>query len=310
MKIFNHANNIQPALDSTVVTIGTFDGMHLGHQYLINKNIELANKINSKSVVLTFTPNPFVVINDVPESTYNIISKDEKNKILSSLNVDVLIDIDFNTKIATVTADSFLSEYVLPLNPNTVIIGHDHHFGNKRQGNYEFLLKNSKKYGYDVISIEPFHVNSNIVSSSAIREKLKLGHVAEVSDMLGRKYMVRGRVESGDGIGRSISVPTANINISEINQIIPSTGVYIVKVDVNGALYDGMCNIGFRPTISKKLNMAFEVHLFNFSDNNLYGQYIDIEFVDYIRSEKKFNSKEDLKDQLLKDKLLCKSMIN
>ena len=179
-------------VQSSVITIGTFDGLHLGHQHLIQKNVELSKKMNSKSVIITFSPNPHTVINNISSSSYHIISKTKKYSILNTLGVDTLLDINFNHLVADMTAEQFFKEYILPFCPCALVVGYDHRFGKDRKGDYKFLLNKCEQYNYNLISIEAFTVNEDIVSSSIIRENLKVGSIKKVNSMLGRKYSIKG----------------------------------------------------------------------------------------------------------------------
>ena len=311
MKKYSSITNIPNSIGSTSLTIGTFDGMHLGHIYLIKKIIRHSMNNNNKSVLITFNPNPYIVINNKSQNEYHIISKNEKYKILDDLGVDIVFDIKFNSSISKLSADEFLKKYIInPFNPIDIIIGYDHHFGHRRIGNGEFLAKNEKRYNYKTHVIDPFKYSNTIISSSKIRELILNGNILEANKLLGRNYKIRGKVIKGKQIGRGLTFPTANIALNSISQILPSDGVYYIKAYINDLEYDGMCNIGFRPTLFNQINRSIEAHIFNYNEFDLYSQFIEIEFVDYIRSEVKFNNSDELKEQLIKDEKHCKSLIN
>ena len=310
MEVYSSIDKISHHIISSTLTIGTFDGMHLGHQELINKLVKLSLKNNNQSVIITFHPNPYIVINNRKQADYHIISKADKHKILDKLGIDVLFEIDFNSTISKLKAEYFLKQFIItPFKPKDIIIGYDHHFGYKKEGDGQFLTNNKNKYNYKLHIISAFQKDKCTISSSIIRDFITKGDILKANNFLGRNYQIEGKVIKGDRIGRSISFPTANISISSISQLIPSNGVYLIKTYINGLEYSGMCNIGFRPTLSKGKDRRIEVHLFNYEKFNLYSQFIKIEFVDYIRSEIKFNNKEELKDQLIKDKEHCKNLI-
>ena len=295
---------------SSTLTIGTFDGIHLGHQHLIKNLIDMSSKNNNKSVIITFSPNPYIVINKQKSSEYHIISNNEKYSLLEDFGVDILFEIQFDLNISEISAINFLKDFIIsPFNPSDIIVGYDHHFGYKREGNSDFLIKNCKKYGYNIHVVEAFEKQGVTVSSSLIRRLISNHEIESANLLLGKNYKIIGKVIKGSNIGRSISFPTANLSISTISQIIPGDGVYFVKAYINSDKYMGMCNIGYRPTISDGQDRGIEVHLFNYDKFDLYNQFIEIEFVDYIRSEKKFGNKEELKEQLMKDKEYCKSLI-
>lgn len=311
MEIYSSINSIpKNSIDSSSLTIGTFDGMHLGHQHLIKNLIEHSSRNNNKSVLITFYPNPYIVINKKKSSDYHIISKNEKHTILSNFGINILLEIEFDSKTSQISADDFLKDFIIsPFNPIDIIIGYDHHFGYNREGNSEFLIQNSKEYGYNLHVVDPFKKNDTTISSSMIRNFIINRDIVKANNFLGRNYKIRGKVIEGRSIGRSISFPTANLSLHSILQIIPSDGVYFIKTHINNVEYMGMCNIGFRPTISDGKNRSIEIHLFDYDKFDLYGQFIEIEFVDYVRSEIKFSSKEELRNQLIKDKEYCKNLI-
>ena len=311
MEIYSSVDNLSKNnIESSSLTIGTFDGMHLGHQHLIKELIGFSLNNNNKSIIITFNPNPYSVINKDSAANYSLISNNDKYEILDSLGVDVLMEIPFDLNISRILATNFLEDFIVsPFKPKDIIIGYDHHFGYKREGDSNFLTKNSKKYGYSLHVVAPFKKDDRIISSSMIRNKIAKNDILSVNDSLGRSYKITGSIVKGNSIGRSISFPTANISLSSISQIIPANGVYLIKAYINSDKYMGMCNIGYRPTISDGESRTVEVHLFDYSKFDLYGEVIKIEFVNYIRSEMKFGSKEELKGQLIKDKEYCKSLI-
>ena len=310
MEIYNSLDKIPSDIKSSTLTIGTFDGMHLGHQYLVSELVKHSLENNNQSVLISFYPNPYIIINNKEKSDYHLISKTDKYQILDALGVNILFEVNFNCSLSKVRAGLFLKEFIIdPFKPKDILIGHDHHFGYKREGNSHFLTLNENNYNYKVRTVNAFQKDQLTISSSMIRNLIKEEDILKANTLLGRNYRIKGKVVEGDKIGRSISFPTANISISSINQIIPSNGVYFIKTYINGNKYSGMCNIGFRPTISREKNRRVEVHLFNYDDFNLYRQFIEIEFVDYIRSEIKFNNKAELKCQLSKDKEYCESLI-
>lgn len=296
--------------DSSSLTIGTFDGIHLGHQHLIKKLIDLSTSNSNKSVVITFSPNPYIVINNKKESDYHLSSANEKYLLLENLGVDLLLDLKFDSNISQLSAENFLNNFIIsPFIPSDIIIGYDHHFGCKREGNSVYLEKNSEKYNYNLHIVSPYKKENIVVSSSKIRQLILDNQIKAANNLLGRKYKISGKVVRGDNIGESLSFPTANLLISTILQLIPSNGVYFVNTYINSDKYVGMCNIGYRPTVSIGQERAVEVHIFDFDRFDLYDQFIEIEFIDYIRPEVKFDNKEQLKKQLIKDKEYCKSLI-
>ena len=311
MKVISNIENIDFPINSSVLTIGTFDGLHRGHQYLVSELSSLSRKMRSSSVLVTFTPNPYIVLNNIKPENYHIINREKKYNIIQNLGIDILLEINFNESIASMKAYDFLKKFIIdPFTPTDIMIGYDHHFGHKREGNVDFLKQYQSKFDYKLHVAKPFAVEGKTASSSMIRKLISDGDIAEANKYFGRNYSVAGLIASGEGVGRKISFPTANISLSSIKQLVPGEGVYLIKGNVDNCSYYGMCNIGYNPTLSNAKEKAFEVHLFNYNKYDLYDKYITIEFVDYIRCERKFDNKEDLKNQLEKDKEYCMSILN
>ena len=309
MELLKSIDQIRGDITSSSLTVGTFDGMHQGHLYLIDKMLKYSNSNSQPSVVVTFNPNPFTVLNNINKQKYHLIAKKDKYDILDLLGIDFLLELEFDEKMGEIRAEDFFKDYIInPFNPQNIVIGYDHHFGKNRRGNEVFLKENESKYGYTLTVVKPFNIEGMTVSSSAIRELVNTGNIASANRYLGRNYKIKGEVIKGNGVGRELEFPTANIKVDTISQIIPQNGVYFIKTKINNKHYDGMCNIGYRPTVSSENIMSIEVHIFNYSNFDLYAQFIEVEFVDYVRNEKKFKNKEELKLQLIKDKQHCKSL--
>ena len=309
MELLKSISELQETLKTSSLTIGTFDGMHKGHLHLINELKKTSKSCVAPSVVVTFNPNPFTILNNIQKQEYHLIEDTDKYEILDSMGVDFLLELNFDRKMAHISAKDFLRDFIVtPFNPQSIIIGYDHHFGKDRIGNKEFLTKNQSTHGYNLKVVGPFKIEDEIISSSLIRKLIREGNVATANRHLGRNYKVGGKIIEGDSIGRELDFPTANIDISAINQIIPKNGVYFIKTKINEDNYYGMCNIGHRPTVSDEDRTSIEVHIFNYDDFDLYNQIIEIEFVDYVRNEKKFKNIEDLKLQLIKDKEHCEDL--
>jgi len=311
LEIYSTLNSLNTGnLNSSSLTIGTFDGMHLGHQHLIKVLTDYSFNNSNKSVVITFSPNPYIVINNKKKSDYHLSSNEEKYTLLEKLGVDLLFEIKFDSKLSKLSAKKFLKDFIIsPFNPRDIIIGYDHHFGYNREGNDAYLKSNSKKYRYNLHTVDPYQKEGATISSSLIRRLLLDNKIKTANSFFGRRYRISGEIVKGDNVGQSISFPTANLEISTVSQLIPSNGVYFVNAYINSDKYIGMCNIGYRPTVSAGKKRTIETHLFNFDQFDLYGQFIEIEFVDYVRSEVKFENKEQLKEQLVKDEKYCKSLI-
>ena len=284
----------------TYVTIGTFDGVHIGHQKIIKKLIEDAKSNNKKSVVLTFFPHPRMVLHqDFSIKLINTIK--ERTEHLRNLGLDYLIIHPFDKEFYRLSALDFVRDVLVnKLSIDKLIIGYDHHFGRNREGNIEQLTEYSYLYDFHVEEIPAQDVNDVSVSSTKIRNALINGELKIANNYLGYNFSLTGRVVRGEQLGQKIGFPTANIQIEEEYKLIPKTGVYVVRSKIKEKLIFGMMNIGVRPTINGD-NRTIEVHFFDFNAD-VYDQEISVELLYFLRDEEKFNSVNDLKIQLVKDK--------
>ena len=300
MRIFDGVENLEELINP-VLTIGTFDGIHLGHQKIIKNLIREAISTNSDSVLLTFFPHPRMVLFPENSNLQLIQTQEEKYNKLAQQGLKNIIVQPFSHEFAKLTALEFIEEIIVKkIRAKKIIIGYDHQFGNSREGNIDFLRANSDKFGYEVIEIPAKEIDEINVSSTKIRSALNEGDIQIANLYLNSPFEINGVVVHGNKIGRSIDFRTANIEIADKNKIIPKNGVYAVKVLVNTKNYFGMLNIGLRPSISKHLSKTIEVHIFNFSEE-IYEQAIKITFHKHIREEKYFSNLEELKSQLLLD---------
>ncbi len=285
-----------------VCTVGYFDGVHLGHQKIIEKLVTDAKKNKGKSILVSFWPHPRKVL--YPNDHFDYIqSNEDKFKVIEKLGVDVVYLIEFTKEFSKVTAEKFVNEILVnKLQINKLIIGYNHHFGHMRKGNFNFLNKMRKKLSFDIEEVKKKEINKNYkISSSEIRNKILKGNISIANIMLGYEYFIEGEVIKGDGIGKELEFPTANIKVSFEEKILPNDGVYAGYAIVSGKKYVGMINIGKRPTVGGK-ERRVEMNLFN-SDKKIYGEMMKIYFVKRIRDEKKFKNLDDLSRQLKKDKL-------
>jgi len=290
-----------------VVTVGTFDGLHLGHQKIIRRMTELAKENSGESILVTFDPHPRLVVNSNSHEIKFINTIKRKFDLLNKLGIDHLIIIPFTKEFAQTSSEDFIINYLVKnIGTKKLIVGYDHHFGRDREGNYQKLHQLGENYGFDVEEISAQYIDDIAVSSTKIRKALMDGDIKLANKMLGYNYSITGIVVEGNKIGRSIGFPTANIEIEDKYKLIAAGGVYACKVDVNGKIYHGMGNIGTRPTIGIN-GLVTEVHIFDF-DKEIYGQEITIYFVDRIRDEKKFSGLEELKSQLENDRIYVKSL--
>tara|TARA_B110000914_G_C15466710_1_gene448618 strand:+ start:225 stop:1160 length:936 start_codon:yes stop_codon:yes gene_type:complete len=287
--------------EKTIVTIGTFDGIHIGHQKILKDLIRTAKKENKKSVLLTFFPHPRMVLQkDVSIRLINTI--EEKSSLLEKMGLDYLIIHPFSQEFSRLSALDFVRNILAnQLNTSRLIIGYDHHFGKNREGNIHQLREYSLLYDFEVEEIPAQDIDNVSVSSTKIRTALKEGRLKTANNYLGYNYMLNGTIVNGKKLGGKIGFPTANLDIKEPYKLIPKTGVYVIKTIIDAVLYTGMMNIGFNPTVKGKYQ-TIEAHLFDFN-KDLYGKKVTIELLFFLREEQKFNSIEDLIIQLKLDKV-------
>ena len=299
MKIKTAADYKQ--IKSSVITIGTFDGVHVGHQQIIHRLVDTARKNDLQALVLTFFPHPRMVIqNDANIKLINTI--DEKAKQLEQLGVDHLVVKEFTKSFSRLTALEYVRDILVnKLKVKHIIVGYDHHFGRNRTANINELKEFGAFYDFEVTEIEPQEVDDVAVSSTKIRSAILDGNIPTANKFLGYNFMLTGTVIKGKGLGKTLDFPTANIQIEAAYKLIPKHGVYVVKSQIKGVEVFGMMNIGKNPTVSEGNQTKIEVHFFDFSAN-LYGAVLKIELLDHLRSEIKFPNIEALKLQLEKDK--------
>lgn len=307
MEIIHSIFDFNPTQKS-IVTIGTFDGVHIGHQKIIQELIDEAKSSNKKSVLLTFFPHPRMVLQkDASIKLINTI--DERAKHLENLGLDYLIIHPFSKEFSRLTALDFVRDILVnQLNTSKLIIGYDHHFGKNREGNIEQLTEYSYLYDFTVEEILAQDIDEVSVSSTKIRKALASGELKTANKYLGYLFSITGIVVNGKQLGGKIGFPTANIDISESYKLIPKTGVYIVKSVINEVTVFGMMNIGNRPTVNGEYQ-TIEVHFFDFNED-LYHKELTIELLYFLRDEQKFDSVNDLIIQLKKDKESSLNYIN
>ncbi len=301
MKIYNCIKDFK-AVENAVVTIGTFDGVHLGHQAVFEQMKYEAAKINGETVVITFYPHPRVVLD--PDNNNLKFIKAEKKKIrhIELTGIDHLIIIEFTKEFASTPSNVFIKDLIVDyIHPRVFIIGYDHQFGSNRQGSFELLKEMGLKYGFEVIKVTEQFAFDETISSTRIRNLLSEGNIKHANRLLGHEYSITGKVVTGQSIGHNLGFPTANIQLADEYKLIAAVGVYACRVKHNDDVYLGMSNIGFRPTIDHG-DLTIEVNIFDF-EKDIYGEEITIFFVDRMRDEQKFNNIEALKQQLKKDKI-------
>ena len=300
MEIYNHFSEFRK-LENAVVTIGTFDGVHFGHQKIIRRLCELAKATGGESVILTFFPHPRLIIDPENQHLKMINTIDEKAKILAGLGVDHLIITPFTRDFSNLSPAEYIKQILVDtIGVKNLIVGYDHRFGKDRLGGMVDLQKFAGLYDFAIEEIAEQDINDVAVSSTKIRTALLDGDVALASTYLGYYFSIHGRVIKGDKIGRTIGFPTANIFVEETYKLIPSDGIYAVTVELNGVSFKGMAYIGQRPTING-MTRNIEVNIFDFSQE-IYGQDITMNFLQFLRADVKFTGLEALKEQLGKDK--------
>lgn len=299
MKIFHSLCDFS-LTKKTIITIGTFDGVHIGHRKILEKIIHNAKELDCESLVLTFFPHPRMVLQE-NSSVKLLHTMKEKRTLLQKIGIENLIIHPFNKEFSQLTAEEFVKEILIDqLQIQKIIIGHDHRFGRNRTADINDLISFGEKYGFEVEQISAQEIDEIAVSSTKIRNALINGTISLANEYLGYNYFFSGTVVQGQQLGRTIGFPTANIHIKEDYKLIPKNGVYIIKSYLNEVLIYGIMNIGNRPTVNG-LNQTIEVHFLDF-DKDLYGQEITIEVVEFIREEQKFDSLDTLKNQIQKDK--------
>lgn len=297
MKIFNSLDEIKN-IKETVVALGNFDGVHKGHQELIRRTVKSARMAGLKSAVFTFANHPRNVLAG-EHVIKNILYLEEKAEIIKSLGVDYLFSLEFTSEIQHLSAEEFIKVLLIDaLKMKEAYCGFNYHFGYHADGNPEKLMKAGLENGFGIHVLEPYLIDGNLVSSTFIRKLIADGRVAECKKYMGRNYSIGGEVVVGNKIGRTIGFPTSNILIDE-TMVTPAHGVYVTYCNYNGVQYQGVSNVGIKPTIGdNKKNI--ETHIINFS-KELYGKEIRVEFLQRIRPEIKFNSVEELAAQIKRD---------
>ncbi len=291
---------------NSIILIGNFDGLHAGHQKLFKQAIKLKKKLNLKLGVITFDPIPKMFF-DKKIKNYRISNFDQKVSYLQKYNIDFLINKNFNKKFSKVTYLKFIQNILYKkLNAKYIFVSNNFRFGYKREGNVSLLKSFQKKYKYRLVNPKPLIIKNKIISSTLIRKLLQNGELNSANKILKRNWSIEGTVEKGRMMGKKIGFPTCNIDIK--NYVLAKTGVYAVKVKINKSrkFYKGIANLGYRPTFNQK-KLLLEVNLFNFS-GNLYNKKLSVEFLKFIRGEKKFNGVDDLRNQIKQDLLIAKKV--
>jgi riboflavin kinase/FMN adenylyltransferase len=299
LKIYHSIKEFNPST-RTIVTLGTFDGVHIGHKKIIERLVANAKANNGETVILTFFPHPRMVLQD--GSGIKLLNTiDEKSALLEQCGVDHLIIHPFDQEFSRLTAEEFVESILVnQFQLKTIIIGHDHRFGRNRTANIDDLIEFGKQFSFDVEQISAQEIDQVSVSSTKIRNALNEGNCQLANEYLGYPYFLTGIVKKGKSIGRTINFPTANLHINETYKLIPKNGVYVVSALLNNQTVYGMMNIGFNPTVNGE-KQSIEIHFFNW-EADLYNHNIQVNIHQRIRDEQKFDSMEELQKQLLLDR--------
>jgi len=307
VRVFKDIHRL-PGFQRAVLTIGTFDGVHAGHQALINRLKSLVGRHGGESVILTFEPHPRLVLDPSDRSVQLITTLDEKIEVLNRHGVDNLVVAPFSKAFADLTAEEYIRYFLVAhFHPEVVVIGYNHHFGRNRQGNIDLLRTYGRRMGFAVEEI-PRHLVDNIaVSSTKVRKAILTGELRQANQLLGHRFVLTGMVVKGHQMGKELGFPTANLKPSHPNKIIPADGVYAAQIKIAGANYKGMLYIGNRPTFNGQAK-AIEVNIFDF-EKDIYGQRLQVALVAEIRKDMKFDTAEGLIEQLKKDKAASEKLL-
>ncbi|MDQ3073185.1 MAG: bifunctional riboflavin kinase/FAD synthetase [Bacteroidota bacterium] len=303
MRIFRSLEDL-PRFEKAVVTLGTFDGVHRGHQAVLNLLKEKAREIRGETVLLTFWPHPRLVLNPEDQNIKLLNTLEEKVGLLEKAGLDNLVIIEFTKEFAALDYKEFVAQVLVSkIGTKVLAIGHDHHFGRNREGTFQQLEKLAPDHGFEVVQIPEFREGDENISSTVIRNALLHGETEKANDYLGYPYMVSGTVVHGDKTGRTLGFPTANIKVEEPYKLIPAKGIYITEIFFEKSRYEGVSSLGYRPTFFGK-DKTLEVNIFNF-DKEIYSEKIIVFFIAYLRDELKFANIEALIRQMNADKQLA-----
>ena len=293
--------------EASIVTIGTFDGVHLGHQQILKQLIDTSRKSKLKSVLLTFFPHPRMVLQ--PDISMRLIQTiQEREKALQKTGLDYLVIHPFSTEFSRLSADDYVKQILVEqLNVRKVVVGYDHRFGRNRTASLEDMYHYADIHEFEVIEINAEKIESTAVSSTKIRKAIDEGNIELANTYLGHSFTIEGMVIDGDKRGRELSYPTANIDLQNPHKIVPKQGVYLVKSNLEDRIIYGMMNIGTKPTFNAAMP-SIEVHFFDWN-GNLYGQAVQVELLKWVREERKFNTVEELQTQIQADEQYCRSSI-
>ena len=284
-----------------MITIGTFDGVHLGHKAILKEVAAHAQKVNGESVLLTFEPHPRKLL--FPAQPLGILTPlVQKIQFITEAGIQHVVIVPFTPEFAGLSAHNYVTDFLVGVfHPHSIVIGYDHRFGHDRTGNIKLLEQYTKEFGFELTEIAVQLIDDAAVSSTKIRKAVQEGRVKDAGSMLGRYYSLTGRVQHGNKIGRTIGYPTANLTPLDADQIVPANGIYAIRARHGNSVYDGMMSTGFNPTVSDTKELKIEANLFGF-ESEIYGEELEIFFVEKLRDEQKFESLNALVQQLHQDK--------
>ncbi len=308
MKIYYSTDDFHP-VPNAVVTSGTFDGVHVGHQKILNRLKEIAGRIGGETIVITFWPHPRFVLKPGDDTHLLLNTFEEKAELLKEQGIQHLLRIPFTKEFSQITSQEFIENVLVKrIGTRKLVIGYDHRFGKNREGSFEQLTMNAAGYGFEVEEIPRQDVDHVGVSSSRIRKALEEGDIETASHFLGKPYALSGRVVKGDKLGRVLGYPTANIHVESTDKLIPAHGIYAVTVELGQERFKGMLYIGNRPTVDGT-RLAIEVNIFDF-DRDIYGENLKVNLISTIRKDARFDDLESLKKQMENDKVEALKALN
>lgn len=308
MRVFRNIDDFKPR-QKTIVTIGTFDGVHAGHQKIIRRLQELKQETGGETTILTFDPHPRKVLLPAQTDLKLITTTDEKCALLGHFGVDNVIIYPFTVDFSKLHANEYIGQIIARgLHTGRLVIGYDHRFGSNREGNIDTLKQVAGQFSFTVEEIPAQDIDHINVSSTRIRKAIEEGDMNTANRFLGYPFFVTGEVVKGKQLGRTIGYPTANIHIADPDKIVPKIGVYAVRVWLNGRNYKGMLNVGVNPTTDTDNKLKVEVNIFDFSED-IYGQVLKVEFIRRTRNEEKFDSLDELKQKLHEDGIECRAIL-
>lgn len=307
MKVYRNLSEFK-ALKKAVVTSGTFDGVHIGHQKILQRLKVKAKEIGGETVVITFWPHPRLVVSPENDDIKLLTTLKEKTQLLEELGIDHLLILPFTREFSELTKETYVQKILIKgIGTHTLVIGYDHRFGRNREGGFDYLSANRERFKIDIEEIPRQEIEHLTISSTKIRNSLLEGNIETANELLGRRYSFYGLVKKGRQLGRTIGFPTANVHVEKNYKLIPSKGVYAVEVGLRNETLHGIMNIGVRPTVEGK-GVTQEVHILDFNDD-IYGEILTIEVVSFIREEQKFPELKDLIKQINKDCSIARDIL-